>query len=129
MTRNLALAVACLLLVSASGCRPTESNQGSLTLWPVWDSQSEIIMHKEGWTKKDHGNAALVVRWNSSQTFDGKGKKVRFNEQLCVWPLFDCTSEQTNSYKRERGSVVLLRYDNRKDAAQVVKKESNDKTK
>ena len=104
------------LVITTTGCQPTKTESSNIKLWPLLESNSTTTILDDGWAKTDKGDACLVAHWDHAQTFNGMGEKNLFNENLEVWPLFDCHSEKTNETKFDKGTILLFfNYDNSKE--------------
>ena len=113
---KITISVPILWLVVTSGCQPTKSETSKIELWPLLKSHSTVTLLEDGWQKTDKGDAALIVHWDHTQTFNGKGEKTVYNENLEIWPLFDCHGKKTEGSQTDNGTMLLFfKYDNTKN--------------
>ena len=110
------ISVLILMLVALPGCQPTKSETSKIGLWPLLNSHSTVTMLEDSWQKTDKGDAVLIAHWDHTQTFNSKGEKTVFNENLEIWPLFDSHSQKTECSQTDKGTILLFfRYDNTKN--------------
>ena len=109
------ISVLLLMMAAVPGCQPTKSETSKIELWPLLNSHSSVTLLEDGWQKTDKGDAVLIAHWDHKQTFNGKGNKTIYNENLEIWPFFDCHSEKTKSSQNDKGTILLFfKYDNTK---------------
>ena len=110
------ISVLILILVALPGCQPTKSETSKIELWPLLKSDSTVTLLEDGWRKTDKGDAVLIAHWDHTQTFNGKGEKTVYNENLEIWPLFDCHAKKTEGTQTDNGTILLFfKYDNTKN--------------
>ena len=101
------------VLSVAIGCQPRKSGSTNIELWPILRAKSSSTVEANGsWSKSGNGEAVLgLIDWDNSKSCYGNGKITQREDNLRVWPLFDCHSKEFGANRTASGKILLFSYD------------------
>lgn len=103
------ISIITMFILAAFGCQPTKSTSSDIKLWPILDAQSSVMVNEDGsWSEKEKGDAVLLAHWKNSKSFNSQGKIIQREDNLEVWPLFDCHFRESDNNKKANGTILIF---------------------
>ena len=100
-----------IAVVSGIGCqknisRPEKST--SLQIWPVYKNNDEVKILDNYWTRKEDGNAAIIVRWDNWFKYDKENNLLEKKTDTAIWPVYSVQITENQKSVTSKGTIAIV---------------------